>query len=295
MLVPMIRLGAAHRWKPATAIAMAAVLVGALGAADSAAAKATKHPLASPSFYALKNKKQRCRVHYTRQTVTIGVRKRHRTVTTHQVRCVYTGSGAGGNAVRFPTNLPTAAVAVTVIPGADDASFAIPSGEALDVGGIGLLAANDGSDLTVLLVSGTAHGALTLKRDGTFRYVPASSFSGLDSFSYRTVNSSGESSTPAKVTIHVTPVAAAVGTYAVPVAGTLSVGTPGVLAGDTGSGLKARLVSGPSGGSLTLNGDGSFTYTAAPSFSGFDSFTFEAVDSSGQDSGAVTVTIDVGA
>ena len=54
-----------------------------------------------------------------------------------------------------------------------------------------------------------------------------------------------------------------------------------VLANDTdvdGDALSAVLVSGPAHGSLTLNADGSFTYTPAANYNGPDSFTYKAND-----------------
>jgi hypothetical protein len=287
-----------NRWWRAGAIVAIVVLCGALGAAD-ASAKKSKKPVATPAFYTLKSPKQHCRVNYTRQRITITEHKRHgkkiRRIRIHEVRCIYTGSrGADGAPVSFPTDLPTAAITVSVIPTAGDASYTIAAGEVLAVGGAGVLTGNGGSGLTASVVSTTTHGVLTLNRDGTFRYAPAASFSGIDSFTFRTLTSSGESSTPASVRIHVTPVAIPVGAYYLPASGTLSVAAPGVLTGDTGSDLTAKLVSNASTGSLTLNADGAFTYTPTPNFSGSDSFTFEAVDSSGQATAAVTVTIDIG-
>jgi ELWxxDGT repeat protein/VCBS repeat-containing protein len=69
----------------------------------------------------------------------------------------------------------------------------------------------------------------------------------------------------------------------------------GVLANDTdvdGDTLTAQIVSQPASGSLTLNGDGSFTYTPNDNFSGTDSFTYRASDGS-LTSNTVTVTITV--
>lgn len=76
----------------------------------------------------------------------------------------------------------------------------------------------------------------------------------------------------------------------------LTVGLPGVLENDSdadGDPLIAQQLSGPTNGSLTLNDDGSFTFTPASGFVGSDSFTYQAFDGM-EASGAVTVTIDVG-
>ena len=59
----------------------------------------------------------------------------------------------------------------------------------------------------------------------------------------------------------------------------LSVDAPGVLGNDTdrnGDALTAALVSGPQHGQLTLESDGSFTYTPDPDFNGSDSFRYRA-------------------
>ena len=59
----------------------------------------------------------------------------------------------------------------------------------------------------------------------------------------------------------------------------------GVLANDSDRdefiGLAATIVSGPSQGSLTLNDDGSFTYTPNTAFDGVDGFVYEVTDASG--------------
>ncbi len=61
----------------------------------------------------------------------------------------------------------------------------------------------------------------------------------------------------------------------------LTVSAPGVLSNDTdvdADALTAAVVSGPSHGSVGLNGDGSFTYTPTPDYNGPDSFTYRAND-----------------
>ena len=76
---------------------------------------------------------------------------------------------------------------------------------------------------------------------------------------------------------------------------TLNVPAPGVLGNDTdpdGDSLNAVLQSGPGDGTLTLNSNGSFTYTPDPGFFGSDSFTYRASDGSAN-SNTATVTITV--
>jgi VCBS repeat-containing protein len=69
--------------------------------------------------------------------------------------------------------------------------------------------------------------------------------------------------------------------YAVSGNSTLTVSAPGLLANDAdveGNQLTATLVTNPSNGALSLNTDGSFTYTPAANASGTDSFTYRATD-----------------
>jgi VCBS repeat-containing protein len=92
------------------------------------------------------------------------------------------------------------------------------------------------------------------------------------------------------------PVAAA-DTYNTPEDTTLTVAAPGVLGNDSdpdGDTLSAVVASGPSHGSLTLNANGSFTYTPAANYNGPDSFTYRASDGN-LTSNLATVTITVSA
>ena len=75
----------------------------------------------------------------------------------------------------------------------------------------------------------------------------------------------------------------------------LTVAAPGVLANDAdadGNTLSAGLVTAPAGGSVTLQPDGSFTYTPNFLFIGDDTFTYAASDGQGgSDLGSVTITV----
>ena len=83
--------------------------------------------------------------------------------------------------------------------------------------------------------------------------------------------------------------------YSIAAGTTLGVATPGVLVNDTdanGNSLKAVLTSTVAHGTLTLNTNGSFSYTPASGYSGADSFTYAASDGVA-DSAAATVSITV--
>jgi hypothetical protein len=78
--------------------------------------------------------------------------------------------------------------------------------------------------------------------------------------------------------------------------GKLSVPANGVLASSVsanGQPLTAVLASGPAHGTVSLNADGSFTYTPAANYVGSDSFPYQAKGSDGTLSTAAPVTIQV--
>jgi hypothetical protein len=75
----------------------------------------------------------------------------------------------------------------------------------------------------------------------------------------------------------------------------LSVDAPGVLENDTdpdGDTLTAALVDNPTNGTITLNPDGSFTYTPTPDYFGPDTFTYQANDAT-TESNTATVTLTI--
>jgi VCBS repeat-containing protein len=177
--------------------------------------------------------------------------------------------------------------------------YTVDEDNVLTVAGPGVLGNDtdaDGDALAAVLVAGPSNGNLTLIADGSFSYSPAADFHGTDSFTY-TANDGLAASAPATVTITVAAVNDA------PVAADDSVTTDedtstagNVLANDTdldGDALTASLLSGPSNGSLTLNTDGSFTYTPAVGFTGTDGFTYTVSDGQGGTAtAAVTITVN---
>lgn len=91
------------------------------------------------------------------------------------------------------------------------------------------------------------------------------------------------------------PVANADG-YSVAHDAVLSVDAPGVLANDSDpdgspASLTAQNASQGTHGTVTMQGDGSFTYTPEPGYSGPDSFTYEAFDGAAATQATVNITI----
>ncbi|WP_255059507.1 Ig-like domain-containing protein [Mycolicibacterium arenosum] len=203
------------------------------------------------------------------------------------------------------TDTSTAATVTITITAVNDAPVAVDdsvtTNEDTQVSG-GVLANDsdiDSGSLTAAVVTGPSHGTLSFNTDGTFTYTPNANYTGADSFTYRA--SDGQvTSNLATVSISITavndtPVAVA-DAYTVAEDGTLNQGAgTGVLANDTdveNSALTATLVSGPANGTLTLNANGSFTYTPTANFNGTDSFTYTATDGQAT-STAATVTITI--
>lgn len=76
---------------------------------------------------------------------------------------------------------------------------------------------------------------------------------------------------------------------------TLTVTAPGVLGNDVGAGLTVDTAdtASPANGTITLNSDGSFTYTPILGYTGTDTFTYSDTDEFGRDSNTATVSITV--
>src|SRR5213076_1397415 len=138
----------------------------------------------------------------------------------------------------------------------------------------------------------------SLNPNGSFTYTPTANYNGSDSFTYKANDGTADSNT---VTVTITvngvndaPVAVA-DTYSVNEDATLTVAAAGVLTNDTdadGNSLTAAVVTDVAHGTLTLNPNGSFTYTPTANYNGSDSFTYKANDGTA-DSNTVTVTITV--
>lgn len=178
-------------------------------------------------------------------------------------------------------------------------SYALPPNTAWSVAARGVLR-NDsdanGDLLQATLVTGPLHGALSFPGDGSFDYLPATNFTGSDSFTYAAYDTFATSA-PVVVSLVVSnhapaPVADVYGIHpGIP----LNVPPPGVLANDLdadGDALSAQKLSNPAHGILVFNADGSFNYTPSDGYAGADGFSYLVSDGLIASS-VVTVTLNV--
>ena len=145
---------------------------------------------------------------------------------------------------------------------------------------------------------------------GQVQFTPAANANGLPyaSFTFQVQDDGGTANggvdldpSPNTLTINVTPANAAPvaedDSYSTSQGTPLNVPAPGVLENDSdvdSDSLSAALETGPSHGTVTLNPDGSFTYTPDSTFSGTDTFTYIVNDGNGGTDSAI-VSIDVAA
>ena len=157
----------------------------------------------------------------------------------------------------------------------------------------------DGQVLTASLVSNAANGDVSLNPDGTFTYTPGLNFHGTDTFTYAA--SDGISSTEETVTITVTP-----GPNDIPETMPDTYGgtedqnlvvpaANGVLDNDVDPDmdpLTARVHTPAANGTVTLGGDGGFTYVPDADFAGADTFEY-IVNDTIDDSVPTLVTLNI--
>ncbi len=202
-------------------------------------------------------------------------------------------------------NSTAATVAITVSP-VNDApisvtdTYSINEGAMLRIPAPGVAANDfdiDNSSLTVILISRTTNGNLSLQPDGSFTYVHDGSETTTDSFTYKVSDGTAEGNT-ATVTFTINPVndaPVAVADAAYVNEDEVLIGSS-VLVNDTDADhttLNAELVENVSHGSLALRAEGTYTYSPAANYTGTDSFSYKALDAANAESNIVTVSIVV--
>ncbi|MGZ4779805.1 MAG: Ig-like domain-containing protein, partial [Thermoanaerobaculia bacterium] len=215
------------------------------------------------------------------------------------------------------SNVATVTIHITPVddaPVASNDTYSTNSGATLNVAAPGVLANDtdpDGPSLTAVLVSGPAHAAsFALNGDGSFTYQSTTGFAGTDTFTYK-VSDGTLFSNVATVTITVInqpPTAnpdsfAAVGNTQLRV-GTGATTTPSaqvaasVLDNDTDADtphgsltVSTFDATSASGGSVSMNPNGTFNYLPPVGFTGNDSFHYTVSDGTSTSSTTVTIVV----
>lgn len=166
----------------------------------------------------------------------------------------------------------------------DDAVSAVE-----DVPTTGNVLTNDddgGAAVSAHLWRAPVNGTIVLNADGSFTYTPNANFHGTDTFVYRAVD---ETDAFDEATVTITIAAVNDAPTAIPEdysmygdSAFVVSAQSGVLSNDAdGDALTARLVTTTTHGTLSLNPDGSFSYTPDPGYVGDDGFTYAAEDGDG--------------
>ena len=155
-----------------------------------------------------------------------------------------------------------------------------------------VLANDSGPSIQVItnLTTSPSSGTLTLNSTGAFTYTPNSGFSGTDSFEY-TIQESDANQATGTVSISVSPptpidaINDSNGTLVnVPI-------TENVLSNDIGDGISVISNTSPLNGTVSINGNGDFTYTPDIGYAGNDTFTYTIIDTYGSTDTATVLIV----
>jgi VCBS repeat-containing protein len=203
----------------------------------------------------------------------------------------------------------TVNVGVTAVNDAPVASA--DSASVLEGGSVVInLVSNDGDvegsvdPASIVITSAPTHGTVSVNANGTVSYQHDGSETAADSFSYTVKDAQGLVSAPVSVSVSVTgandlPVVdtgsanfdVATGAYSHSTTEDTPVSGQVVASDADGNPLSYTAGTAPAHGSVTVNPDGTWTYTPGSNFNGSDSFTVAISDGQG---GISTATVNVG-
>jgi VCBS repeat-containing protein len=161
-----------------------------------------------------------------------------------------------------------------------------------------LTGAIDSENATITAIAGTwatAHGSVSITGNGAFTYTPSAGYFGSDSFGFTA--QTADDSTTGTVSVTVNAVDdLTLGPAQILVINENTSGSGNVLTGAVDS--ENATITATAGtfttphGSVTINANGSYTYTPQLGFAGSDSFSFTAHTADDSTSGSVTVTVN---
>ncbi|GMA15240.1 hypothetical protein E5F05_01265 (plasmid) [Deinococcus metallilatus] len=193
--------------------------------------------------------------------------------------------------------LTVAASSTTGLLANDNRGFPVGAIASFGGGDLGGNVADHAAGSSVTFGTG---GSLKVNADGSFSFVPAQGFTGNFTFQYRLGNSVGTSDGTVTLAVGVRP-AAVNDTYTPTVIGNVPVNTAraggsgfSLLANDTGSGLRvtgADTTTTGGGGTVSVNPDGTFSFTPAAGFTGTTSFNYTVANGFGSKTASVNLTV----
>jgi hypothetical protein len=139
----------------------------------------------------------------------------------------------------------------------------------------------EGEQLAAVLVDGPSHAeSFTMDGDGNYSYTPKAGYVGGDTFTYAPSSVGGEPTDPVTVTITMTNTApAAEDLTATTHMGTQLEGTiAGSISDPENDPFTTALATGPEHGAVTINIDGTYSYTPEAGYVGDDTFTYSTTD-----------------
>ncbi len=193
-------------------------------------------------------------------------------------------------------NSNTATISITVhaindLPAAHNANFDTSEDAAVN----GQLSASDidGDTLSYALVSQVNNGTVTVNANGTFTYTPAENWNGTDTFTFKANDSSADSNVATiNITVNAVNDIPTAADQFVSVDAGFAYNGQLTAADQEGDSISFITVLSPSLGAVTINSDGSYTYTAQQDAEGADSFSFKVNDGN-DDSNIATVSITI--
>ncbi|MBP2000088.1 C4-type Zn-finger protein [Paenibacillus shirakamiensis] len=164
--------------------------------------------------------------------------------------------------------------------------------QSIPVNGTVIATDPDGDPLTYIVGNPPVNGTVVLNPNGTFTYTPNPGFVGTDFFTVNVADTHGGTASGV-ITINVRADIPVVSDQTVstnsntPVTGKITATDP------DGEPLTIAVLSPPANGTVTVNPDGTYTYTPNPGFVGTDSFTVQATNiGGGVGTGVVTVQVN---